>query len=209
LIAEVKKASPSRGVIRADIDPVTVARIYESEGAACISVLTDERYFQGKLEYLQAIRGVVSLPLLRKDFIIDPYQIVEARAAGADAVLFIAEALQPTELTSLFHCALEWGLTPLVELHDPVHLPRVLDLPAPLIGINNRDLRTFQVDLEHSLRLREKIPPDRLVVSESGIRTRQDLDKLAAAGINAVLVGESLMAAPDIAAAVRALLGRN
>ena len=209
LIAEVKKASPSRGVIRADFDPVKIATIYEAEGATCISVLTDERYFQGSLAYLEAIRKAVSLPLLRKDFIIDPYQLFEARAAGADAVLLIAECLGPTELPNLFELALQLELTPLVELHDPQHLERVVNLPAPLIGINNRDLRTFRVDLEHSIRLREKIPPDRIVVSESGIRTREDLDRLEAAGIQAVLVGETLMAAPDIAQAVRNLLGRS
>jgi indole-3-glycerol phosphate synthase len=209
LIAEVKKASPSRGVIRDDFDPVKIATIYEAEGASCISVLTDERYFQGCLAYLEAIRKVVSLPLLRKDFIIDPYQLFEARAAGADAVLLIAECLGPAELSNLFRLALQLELTPLVEVHDPQHLQRVVDLPAPLIGINNRDLRTFRVDLDHSIRLREKIPPDRVVVSESGIRTRQDLDRLEAAGIQAVLVGETLMAAPDIAQAVRNLLGRS
>lgn len=208
LIAEVKRASPSRGIIRQDFNPVEIARIYEAEGASCISVLTDEKYFQGNLEYLTRIRAAVGVPLLRKDFVIDPYQVYEARVAGADAVLLIAECLDPPTLSSLFRTIVELGMTPLVELHDPENLPRVVDLPAPLIGINNRDLRTFRVDLEHTLRLRERIPSDRVVVSESGIRTHADLKRLAAAGVNAVLVGETLMAAQDIAQAVRSLLGR-
>ena len=209
LIAEVKKASPSRGVIRHNFDPVEIAKVYAAEGASCISVLTDERYFQGSLNYLEAIRAAVTLPLLRKDFIIDPYQLLEARAAGADAVLLIAECLEPSDLRKLFQQALRLELVPLVEVHDPEHLDWVIDLPAPLIGINNRDLRTFKVDLEHSIRLREKIPPDRIVVSESGILSRQDLERLEAAGIQAVLVGETLMAASDIAEAVRNLLGKS
>lgn len=209
LIAEVKKASPSRGVIRQEFDPVGIARIYATEGAACISVLTDEKYFQGRLEYLEQIRKAVAVPLLRKDFIVDVYQLYEARLAGADAVLLIAECLDQPALSFLFTETVRLGMVPLVELHDPSHLPRVLDLGASLIGINNRNLHTFTVDLEHAIRLRERIPPDRVVVAESGIRSRQDFQRLARAGINAVLVGESLMSASDIAEAVRQLLGRS
>lgn len=206
LIAEVKKASPSKGVIRADFDPVETALIYERHGAACLSVLTDGPFFQGSLEYLSAVRQRVQIPVLRKDFILDPYQLVEARAAGADAVLLIAECLDDCGLRSLHNRALELGLTPLVELYEPANLPRVLDAGATLIGVNNRDLRTFEVDLDHTLRMREKIPPECLVVGESGIRTREDVLRLEAAGVNAILVGETLMASPDIGTAVDRLL---
>ncbi len=206
LIAEVKKASPSKGVIRADFDPVQTARIYEQHGAACISVLTDTPFFQGSLDHLKAVRANVSIPVLRKDFILDPYQLVEARAAGADAVLLIAECLDDCSLRSLHNRALELGLTPLVELYEPANLARVLEAGAMLIGINNRDLRTFEVDLNHTLRLREQIPPECLVVGESGIRTREDVLRLQAGGVNAILVGETLMASADIGAAVDGLI---
>ena len=208
LIAEVKRASPSAGLIRADFDPENIARIYQEHGAACISVLTDEPYFQGSLDYLRRIRAAVALPVLRKDFVIDAYQVVEARAAGADAVLLIAECLDDAQLKSLHDAIVELGMTPLVELFDPENLPRVLAAGARLVGINNRDLRTFQTDLEHTLRLRRQVPPDRLVVSESGIRTREDVRRLQAAGVNAMLVGQSLMARPYIGAAVDELLGK-
>ena len=208
LIAEVKKASPSRGVIRADFDPVAIARIYQQHGAACISVLTDEPYFQGRLEYLGQIRDRVDLPLLRKDFVIDLYQVVEARAAGADAVLLIAECLDDDALAHLHDAIVELGMTPLVELYDPQNLPRVLDAGARLIGINNRNLHTFEVDLGHTLRLRQEIPDDRVVVGESGIRTRAGVERLESAGVQAMLVGESLMARDDVGAAVDELLGR-
>ena len=208
LIAEVKKASPSQGVIRADFDPVEIAKIYERHGAACISVLTDESYFQGSLDYLRQVRAAVSLPVLRKDFILDRYQLLEARAAGADAVLLIAECLDDCRLRALHNEALELGLTPLVELYDPANLPRVLEAGATLVGVNNRDLRTFQVDLGHTLRLRSQIPSDCLLVGESGIRTRADVERLEAAGVDAMLVGESLMRERDIGAAVDRLLGR-
>jgi indole-3-glycerol phosphate synthase len=207
LIAEVKKASPSKGVIRADFDPVRIARIYEQHGASCLSVLTDEPYFQGKLQYLTAIREAVALPLLRKDFLLDPYQLWEARAAGADAVLLIAECLDDCRLRGLHNQAIELGLTPLVEFYDPENLPRVLEAGAKLIGINNRDLRTFVTDLEHTIRLRPRIPEDCLVVGESGIHSRADVERLEQAGVAAILVGESLMSSPDIGAAVRRLLG--
>lgn len=208
LIAEVKKASPSKGVIRADFRPVEIARTYQQHGAACLSVLTDETYFQGSLDYLQQIRAATELPILRKDFILDRYQLLEARAAGADAVLLIAECLDDCRLRALHNDALELGLTPLVELYEPANLPRVLEAGATLIGVNNRDLRTFEVDLEHTLRMRSRIPENCLLVGESGIRTRADVERLEAAGVDAMLVGETLMAQPDIGAAVDALLGR-
>jgi indole-3-glycerol phosphate synthase len=209
LIAEVKRASPSRGVLRADFDPCAIAQAYAAHGATCLSVLTDEPFFQGKLEYLVAIRQVVDLPLLRKDFIVDRYQLWEARAAGADAVLLIAECLDDCHLRALHNEALELGMTPLVELYDPTNLGRVLEAGARLIGVNNRDLRTFEVDLEHVIRLRGSVPADCVLVAESGIRTREDVLRLEAAGIQAMLVGESLMAAPDVGSAVDRLLGRG
>lgn len=205
LIAEVKKASPSAGVIRADFDPVAIARTYEAHGAAAISVLTDVEYFQGSLAYLTAVKAAVNLPVLRKDFVLDRYQLLEARAAGADAVLLIAECLPGNELHALQKDATALGLHTLVELHDADQLPRVLDCGAPVIGINNRDLRTFVTRLEHTLELLPKIPADRTVVSESGIKVRADLERLGTAGARAVLVGESLMRAPDIGAALDAL----
>lgn len=209
LIAEVKRASPSKGLIRADFDPCAIARAYAAHGATCLSVLTDHPFFQGRLEYLSAIRRVVELPLLRKDFILDRYQLWEARVAGADAVLLIAECLDDCRLRALHNEALDLGMTPLVEFYDPVHLPRVLAAGARLIGVNNRDLHTFQVDLEHVIRLRAKVPSDCVLVAESGIRSREDVLRLEAAGIHAMLVGESLMAAPDPGLAVDHLLGRG
>lgn len=208
LIAEVKKASPSKGVIRADFDPVAIAKIYEASGAACISVLTDVQYFQGSLDYLRAIRAAVNIPLLRKDFILDTYQLLEAREAGADGVLLIAECLDDCHLRKLHNEALELGLTPLVELYDPPNLDRVLAAGATLIGVNNRDLRTFEVDLHHTVRLRQQIPDECLLVGESGIATHEDVALLEQNGVDAILVGESLMRQPDIAAAVRRLLNR-
>jgi indole-3-glycerol phosphate synthase len=195
-------------VIRADFDPVQIARIYESHGAAAISVLTDVEYFQGNLQYLTDVKNAISLPMLRKDFILDRYQLLEARAAGADAVLLIAECLPGDRLHALQREAVALGLQTLVELHDAGQLPRVLDCGAPVIGINNRDLRTFTTRLEHTLELLPKIPADRVVVSESGIKTHADLLKLGAAGARAVLVGESLMRAPDIGGALDALKGK-
>jgi indole-3-glycerol phosphate synthase len=209
LIAEVKKASPSAGVIRPDFDPVAIAKTYAAHGATCLSVLTDEQYFQGHLDYLTAIRQAVDLPLLRKDFILDTYQIVEARLAGADAVLLIAECLDDCNLRKLHNAAVELGLAPLVELYDPENLPRVLAAGATLIGVNNRDLRTFVVDLDHTLRIRRDVPENCVLVGESGIRTRADVERLEAAGVDAILVGESLMREPDMGAAVDRLLGRG
>lgn len=207
LIAEVKKASPSAGLIRRDFDPVAIAKAYQSSGAACISVLTDEPFFQGNLEYLRAIRQSVDLPLLRKDFIIDSYQLLQARAAGADCVLLIAECLPADELKRLHDEAAELGLQTLIELYDVENLDAVLATGTRLVGVNNRDLRTFKVDLQHTLRLRQRIPQDRLVVGESGIATTDDVRLLGAGGVKAILVGESLMRQPDIGAAVRDLIG--
>lgn len=206
LIAEVKKASPSRGVIREAFDPLQIAAAYAQHGATCISVLTDEPYFQGRLEYLAQIRAAGGPPLLRKDFILDTYQLLEARTAGADAVLLIAECLEDCQLRRLHNETLELGMTPLVEFYRPENCQRVLDAGAMLVGVNNRDLTTFQTDLQHTLRMREQIPADRLLVAESGIRTRQDVEQLARSGVNAMLVGEHLMSQDDVGAAVRALL---
>lgn len=207
LIAEVKQASPSRGLIREDFDPVEIARIYERHGATCLSVLTDEPFFRGSLSHLAAARGAVGLPLLRKDFILDTYQLLEARAAGADAVLLIAECLDDCHLRKLHNEAVDLGLTPLVELYEPENLPRVLEAGATLIGVNNRNLRTFETDLGHTLRLAERVPVDCVLVAESGIRTRDDVGRLAEAGVRAMLVGESLIAQRDIGRAVDQLLG--
>lgn len=208
LIAEVKKASPSAGVIRTDFEPVDIARIYERHGANCLSVLTDEHFFQGHLEFLKAIRREVSIPVLRKDFILDEYQVVEARAAGADAVLLIAECLPGTLLADLHAAILEHGMTPLVELYDAENLDRVLELNPKLIGVNNRDLRTFVTDLNHAIRLHQQVPDSIPFVAESGIRTATDVARLRTAGIDAMLVGESLMRQPDIGAAVDQLLAQ-
>jgi indole-3-glycerol phosphate synthase len=208
LIAEIKKASPSKGVIRADFDPVAIARTYQKHGATCLSVLTDEPFFQGHLDYLRQVRAAVDLPLLRKDFILDRYQLIEARAAGADAVLLIAECLDDCNLRALHNEAVELGMTPLVELYEPQNLRRVFDAGATLIGVNNRDLRTFELDLENTLSMRHHVPDQCVLVAESGIRTRADVERLQAARVDAMLVGETLMAHPDIGAAVDALLGR-
>lgn len=205
VIAEVKKASPSAGVIRPDFDPVAIARAYERGGADALSVLTDEHFFQGHLRYLTAAREATGLPVLRKEFILDRYQLVEARAAGADAVLLIAEILPGDRLKTLFDQATAVGLHVLVELHDADQLPRLIDCGATLIGINNRDLRTFHTALDHTLELLPKVPPGRAVISESGIKTHADVTRLEAAGVKGVLVGESLMRMPDVAAALTGL----
>jgi indole-3-glycerol phosphate synthase len=207
IIAEVKKASPSAGVLRADFEPVNVARTYDRYGAACISVLTDEPFFQGSLAYLEAIRAAVARPLLRKDFLLDRYQLLEARAAGADAVLLIAEILDDEALSRLVRQAGALGLQALVELYDAANLPRVLASGARLIGVNNRDLRSFATRLEHTLELAPRLPLDACLVSESGIRTRADVERLGAAGVRAVLIGETLMRAPDIGAKLDELRG--
>lgn len=209
VIAEVKKASPSAGVLREDFDPVAIAHIYEQHGAACLSVLTDETYFQGHLSYLAAIRAAVTLPLLRKDFILDRYQLLEARVAGADAVLLIAEILDNAELPRLLGAAQDLGLQALVELYDATNLPRVIDSGARLIGINNRDLRSFVTHLEHTLELAASVPSHCCLVSESGIHTRADVLRLQQAGVRAILVGETLMRAPDIGEKLDELVTAN
>jgi indole-3-glycerol phosphate synthase len=207
VIAEVKKASPSAGLIRADFDPVAIARTYAGNGAACISVLTDERFFQGHLRYLEAIRAAVDVPLLRKDFILDRLQLLEARLAGADCVLLIAEVLPGKELARLFEQASELGLQALVELYDADNLPRVLEVGARLVGINNRDLHRQKVRLEHTIELAPRVPAGVCLVGESGIATHADVERLRAAGVKAVLVGETLMRAADMGVALRALRG--
>lgn len=208
VIAEVKKASPSAGILRADFDPVAIARAYAEHGAACISVLTDEPFFQGSLSYLSAIRAAVAPPVLRKDFLLERYQLLEARAAGADAVLLIAEILPGEELPRLLRETQALGMEALVELYDADNLPRVLASGARLIGVNNRDLRTFETRLEHTLELATRVPPDCCLVSESGIRTRADVARLQAAGVRAILVGETLMRAEDIGRKLDELRGR-
>lgn len=206
LIAEVKKASPSAGVIRADFSPVGIARAYENAGAHCLSVLTDEKYFQGHLDFLREIRQQVAIPVMRKEFIIDRYQILEARAAGADCVLLIAECLDDEQLPDLHHYAGELGMATLIELYEPDNLPRVLSTGANLIGINNRDLRSFVTTLEHTFDLLPQIPEHVLLVSESGIRSHDDIVRLRNAGVGGVLVGESLMRQAEIGDAVRSLM---
>jgi indole-3-glycerol phosphate synthase len=213
VIAEVKKASPSAGVIRGDFDPVAIALTYEQCGADAISVLTDEKYFQGRLEYLTAVKGAVSVPVLRKDFIIDPYQVYEARAAGADAILLIAETLPSGLLMDLLILANELTLTVLLEAHEADSLLKVrsvMDFPQKhytVLGINNRNLDTMKVDLNTAVRLAELVDDKRQLVAESGIKTRQDVEKLIAAGVGAVLIGETLCASPDIKAKFTELFG--
>ena len=209
LIAEVKKASPSKGLIREDFDPVKIAQSYETSGASCISVLTDQKFFQGRLEYLDAIRKAVTVPLLRKDFIIDTYQIIEARAAGADAVLLIAACLEKQQLEDFIGIARQLHLDVLVESHTYKDLDKSLLAGTVLVGINNRDLGTFTVDLQTTIDLMKDIPGDRTVVSESGIRTREDVLKLQRSGVDAILVGESLMREKDIEKKVKELLGKE
>lgn len=208
LIAEVKKASPSKGLIRADFDPVRLAQAYEAAGADCISVLTDEPHFQGSLEHLRRVREAVNLPLLRKDFIIDEWQIYEARLAGADAVLLIAAILAPAQLASFHDLAKELGMDVLVEVHDRAELETVLDIgKATLIGVNNRDLRTFVTDLKVTEALVPLFPPHVTAVSESAIATPEDLVRIRRAGAKAALVGEHFMRQPDVEEAVLALFG--
>ena len=208
LIAELKKASPSAGVIRDDFDPVGLAHTYERAGADAISVLTDEPFFQGSLDLLEQARSAVDLPLLRKDFCIDPYQVTEARVAGADAVLLIAEILPGDQLDRMLAEVRAHGMTALVELYEADNVARVVASGARVIGINNRDLTTFQIDLGHTESLVHRIPSDRVVVSESGVRTRQDVLRLEQAGARAILVGETLMRSPDIGAKIAELMGR-
>ena len=197
VIAEIKKASPSKGVIREDFDPAAIARSYAAHGAACLSVLTDVDYFQGANAYLQAARAACDLPVIRKDFIIDRWQIAEARAIGADAILLIVAALNDAKLHDLEAYALSLGLAVLVEVHDGAELTRALTLNTPLIGINNRNLRTFEVSLDTTLTLKGRVPADRIVVAESGILAPADVQTLRNADVNAFLVGEAFMRAPE------------
>ena len=208
VIAEIKKASPSAGLIRADLEVSKIATVYEKAGAVAISVITEEDFFQGRLEYLQEAKRAVTLPVLCKDFIIDPIQVLAARAEGADGLLLIAAILAQDSLTELLAMASQMNMACLVEVHDQEELSRVLETDARIIGINNRDLRTFEVTLETTLRLRPHIPSDRIVVSESGIRNKTDMQSLAAVSVDAVLVGTSLMQAQDPGAKLKELLGR-
>ncbi len=206
VIAEVKRASPSAGAIRAAADPAATARVYEAAGAAAVSVLTDHKYFSGSLDDLAAVRGVIDLPILRKDFTVDAFQVYEARAAGADAVLLIVGTMPVADLAALARLAADLGLTALVEVHSDRDLDDALAIGARVIGINNRDLRTLRTDLNTTHRLRPRIPAGITVISESGIATPGDVADVARAGIDAVLVGTSLMASPDPGAHLRALL---
>jgi len=205
VIAEVKKASPSKGVIRPDFDPAAIAAGYAAGGATCLSVLTDKDFFQGSEAFLQQARAACELPVLRKDFTVDPYQVVEARAIGADAILLIAAALDDTALAELAAAAAEAGLDILVEVHDRTELERCLDLPTPLLGINNRDLRSFETRLETTLELLPHVPVDKTVITESGIRNAQDVARMREAGVHAFLVGEAFMRAEDPGRALAAL----
>jgi indole-3-glycerol phosphate synthase len=209
LIAEVKKASPSKGLIASNFDPVNTARIYSDNGAAAISVLTESKYFLGNLSFLNNIRnalGEVRPPLLRKDFLFDPYQIIESRAHGADALLLIVAILQPRELRELINMTHSLGMEALIEVHNEQELDTALNCEAQIIGINNRDLTTFEVDLGTTERLSQKIPRDKTLVSESGIKTRTDIDRLLKCGVNAVLIGEALMSSTDIATRMQEFL---
>jgi indole-3-glycerol phosphate synthase len=206
VIAEVKKASPSKGVIRPDFNPVAIAQTYATNGATALSVLTDERYFQGHLTFLAAIGQAIALPLLRKDFVIDDYQVYESRVAKADAILLIVAALESGQLREFMALADELGMAALLEVHTIEELERILPLHPSLIGINNRDLRTFHTDIETTVRLLPLIPPEVAVVSESGINTAADIIRLQEKGVNAFLIGESLMRAPDPGVKLRELL---
>jgi indole-3-glycerol phosphate synthase len=208
LIAEIKRASPSAGLLREPFDPRAIATIYAAHGASAISVLTDEPFFQGNLSHLTSVRQSVTTPILRKDFILDHYQILEARVHGADAVLLIAEILPDRQLADLLASCRSLGMEPLVELHDPENLNRVIESGARIIGINNRNLRTFVTDLAHTIGLVHQVPSDRILVSESGIASREDVVRLEKAGVRAILVGETLMRADDIGNKMDELTGR-
>ena len=209
LIAEVKRSSPSRGRIREDFDPVAIARLYAESGAAAISILTDQRFFEGHDSFLRQVRKSVSLPLLRKDFIIDSYQIYETRFLGGDAILFIARALGSDLLGEFLRLSSELGLSSLVEIHDEGDLEKAVSAGSRMIGINNRDLSTFSTDLGTSIRLAPLLPKEVVVISESGIRSRRDIERLRAAGVHGFLVGEALMTAEDIKGKIKELLGEE
>ncbi len=205
VIAEIKRASPSKGVIRADFRPADIARSYAEHGAACLSVLTDRQYFQGAPEYLQAARAACTLPVLRKDFLIDAYQVAEARAMGADAILLIAAAMDLPQMQALERQAMDYGMAVLVDVHDGLELEAALQLQTPLLGINNRNLRTFEVSLETTLGLLPRIPAERIVVTESGILSRGDVIRMRENDVHAFLVGEAFMRAPEPGEALAAL----
>jgi indole-3-glycerol phosphate synthase len=205
VIAEIKKASPSKGVIREHFVPADIAATYARNGATCLSVLTDVQFFQGHADYLRQARAACALPVLRKDFMVDPYQVLEARAMGADCILLIAACLSDTQMAELEACAAELGLDVLVEVHDGDELDRALRLATPLVGINNRNLRTFEVSLDTTLGLQDRVPPDRLLITESAIVNRADVQRMRAAGVHAFLVGEAFMRAPDPGQALASL----